>query len=164
MLLRTFLVSSFLLLLACAAAVPETESRASCHGLCINQRLGPKLSNGASIVHNTPTAPRWSEFHAPRPGTVVNVATEEDVLTTVRAYSLYPFSPSCLAALMLVTAKGPVLQSIWAFLSCPEWGKRLGNHLRNRLERCGDKFERHQANHFQSGKGSSHIARWRNRL
>ena len=90
--------------LAFLAAVPETVSRASCDGLCINQRLGPKLSKGASIVHNTSTAPRWSEYHAPQPGTVINVAAEEDVLTTVRAYSPYSLSPSCLAALMLVTA------------------------------------------------------------
>ena len=149
MLFRAFLVSPFLILLACAAAVPETVFRARCDGLCINQRLGPKLSNGTSIVHNTSTAPRWSEFHAPQPGTVVNVATEKDVLTTVRAPSPYSFSPSCPAALMLVTAKGPILQSTRTFLSCPEWGKRLGNHLRNWPERCGDKLKRHQASHFQ---------------
>ena len=109
MLLRSLLVSPFLLLLAYAAAVPESVSRASCDGLCINQRLGPKLSNGTSIVHDISAAPRWSEFHAPQPGTVVNVATEEDVLTTVRVYSPNSFSPSCPASLILVTAKGPIL-------------------------------------------------------
>ena len=42
------------------------------------------LSKNASIVHSTSGAPRWSEFAAPSPGTVVNVATENDVLVTVR--------------------------------------------------------------------------------
>ncbi|KAL9121092.1 MAG: hypothetical protein Q9187_002353 [Circinaria calcarea] len=46
--------------------------------------LGPLLSKNASIVHSTSEAPRWSDFDAPTPGTVVNVATERDVLITVQ--------------------------------------------------------------------------------
>lgn len=49
----------------------------------IDQVLGARLSKGASIVHNSSAAPRWSEFDAPQPGTVVNVATEKDVAVTV---------------------------------------------------------------------------------
>ena len=41
------------------------------------------LSPGATITHDPSIAPRWSEFGAPTPGTVVNVATENDVLVTV---------------------------------------------------------------------------------
>lgn len=42
------------------------------------------LSLNATIVHDTTGAPRWSEFDAPTPGTIVNVATEHDVQITVR--------------------------------------------------------------------------------
>ncbi|CAG8977587.1 hypothetical protein HYALB_00008363 [Hymenoscyphus albidus] len=42
------------------------------------------LSPSATIVHSTSGAPRWSEFNAPVPGTVVNVATEKDVQVTVQ--------------------------------------------------------------------------------
>lgn len=50
----------------------------------IDRLLGPELSKQASIVHYSSAAPRWSDFKAPDPGTVVNVATETDVLLTVR--------------------------------------------------------------------------------
>jgi hypothetical protein len=49
----------------------------------IDQVLGPRLSKGASISHSSSAAPRWSEYGAPAPGIVVNVATEKDVLVTV---------------------------------------------------------------------------------
>jgi hypothetical protein len=41
------------------------------------------LSPSATIVNNTSGAPRWSDFRAPTPGVVVNVASENDVLVTV---------------------------------------------------------------------------------
>ena len=41
------------------------------------------LSRNASISHNASTVPRWSDFDAPKPRTIVNVATEHDVLVTV---------------------------------------------------------------------------------
>ncbi|OTB08086.1 hypothetical protein M426DRAFT_71296 [Hypoxylon sp. CI-4A] len=41
------------------------------------------LSSGATVSTDASTAERWSEFNAPDPGTVVNVATEEDVQITV---------------------------------------------------------------------------------
>lgn len=46
-------------------------------------RLQSLLSHNASIAYNTTGAPRWSEFDAPSPGFVVNVATENDVQVTV---------------------------------------------------------------------------------
>ncbi|KAG4030746.1 hypothetical protein MFRU_011g02010 [Monilinia fructicola] len=42
------------------------------------------LSSAATISHNVSTVPRWSEFKAPSPGTIVNVATEQDVAVTVK--------------------------------------------------------------------------------
>jgi hypothetical protein len=42
------------------------------------------LSSGATISHNISTAPRWSQFDAPSPGAIVNVATEQDVVATVK--------------------------------------------------------------------------------
>ncbi|MCJ1332454.1 hypothetical protein MMC10_009147 [Thelotrema lepadinum] len=45
--------------------------------------LRSRLSLNTSVSHNSSIAPRWSEYDAPTPGTVVNVATEDDVLVTV---------------------------------------------------------------------------------
>ncbi|KAI9645413.1 hypothetical protein NHQ30_006152 [Ciborinia camelliae] len=50
----------------------------------IESALGHLLSKNASILHSSAAAPRWSDFEAPMPGTVVNVATEDDVLETVK--------------------------------------------------------------------------------
>lgn len=41
------------------------------------------LSSAATISHQVASAPRWSEYHAPQPGTIVNVATERDVQAVV---------------------------------------------------------------------------------
>ena len=49
--------------------------------------LAKLLSKNASIVYDISSVPRWSEFDAPSPGTIVNVATEHDVLVTVSRYS-----------------------------------------------------------------------------
>ncbi|OTA68112.1 FAD-binding domain-containing protein [Hypoxylon sp. EC38] len=46
--------------------------------------LKSRLSAGATISHDASTAPRWSEYHAPQPGTIVTVATEGDVEATVQ--------------------------------------------------------------------------------
>ena len=83
--LITFLVWPLFLSLGRSAAVPSLLRRAGCDGQCINQELGPLLSKGATILHNADAASRWSEYHAPMPGTVINVASELDVLITVSA-------------------------------------------------------------------------------
>ena len=60
------------------------------HGLCFDiAAVQSKLSSGATISSGASSAPRWSEFQAPMPGAVVNVATEEDVQLTVRTVSVY---------------------------------------------------------------------------
>lgn len=41
------------------------------------------LSSAATISHQVASAPRWSDYHAPQPGTIVNVATEHDVQAAV---------------------------------------------------------------------------------
>ncbi|KAI1321947.1 FAD binding domain-containing protein [Xylariaceae sp. FL0255] len=48
----------------------------------LQSQLLPSLSKGASISSTAPA--RWSEFDAPDPGAVINVATEQDVVTSVR--------------------------------------------------------------------------------
>lgn len=63
------------------AAVGGISTRTS-HGDLFDLKLRPLLSKNASIS-STGFPPRWSEFGAPNPGTVVNVATEKDVLVTV---------------------------------------------------------------------------------
>ncbi|KAK6362674.1 hypothetical protein TWF730_000129 [Orbilia blumenaviensis] len=50
----------------------------------IQQKLGPKLSSGASIVLSSSAAPRWSLYEAPRAQIVVNIASEKDVAETVK--------------------------------------------------------------------------------
>ncbi|KAL8738824.1 MAG: hypothetical protein Q9181_000428 [Wetmoreana brouardii] len=44
-----------------------------------DDELRPRLSAKATISHQLSAAPRWSEYHSPHPGTIVNVATEHDV-------------------------------------------------------------------------------------
>ncbi|TVY33309.1 FAD-linked oxidoreductase [Lachnellula subtilissima] len=56
----------------------------STQSVAIDSGLGPLLSKNASIVHLSSAAPRWSDFAAPAPGTVVNVFTEKDVAETVK--------------------------------------------------------------------------------
>ena len=63
----------------------------------IDDDLGPQLSANATITHDLNAAPRWSTHDALAPGTVVNVATEGDVVLTVRASVL----PSILLSLPL---------------------------------------------------------------
>ena len=85
MLFAAFTPLPLFLSLAWGAAVPSLFRRTSCDGQCINQELGPLLSKGATITHSANVAPRWSEYRAPQPGTVVSVASELDVLVTVCA-------------------------------------------------------------------------------
>ena len=67
-----------------ANTLSESPPSTNCSQQCqIDENLGPKLSENASIVHTTTEIPRWSDFDAPRPGSVVNVASEHDVLLTV---------------------------------------------------------------------------------
>ena len=71
----------------CLVQVHELHKRSinsSCDQQCqIDKNLGPLLSPQASIVHTSLAIPRWSDYDAPEPGTVVNVATELDVQRTV---------------------------------------------------------------------------------
>ena len=77
--------------LSLSADPPTSTGKSRCDQSCqIDRGLGPKLSKQASIVHTSSAIPRWSDYEAPDPGTVVNVATENDVLVTVRTVT--PFS------------------------------------------------------------------------
>ncbi|KAL8773780.1 MAG: hypothetical protein Q9194_004248 [Teloschistes cf. exilis] len=49
-----------------------------------DQNLRGILSQGATISHSLADAPRWSEYHEPTPGTIINVATERDVRFCVK--------------------------------------------------------------------------------
>lgn len=52
----------------------------------IDSGLRPLLSHNASISHSADSAPRWSDFEAPDPGTVVAVAVANDVAETVCSF------------------------------------------------------------------------------
>lgn len=74
---------ALLFLSSTTAAAAVATSSAVLPAASIDALLKPLLSSGASIVHTTSAIPRWSNFSAPAPGTVVNVATEADVAATV---------------------------------------------------------------------------------
>lgn len=66
-------------------------------GLCFDiAAIQSELSSGATIAFGASSAPRWSEFQAPMPGVVINVATEEDVQLTARTASVYYWAYSYL--------------------------------------------------------------------
>ena len=51
----------------------------------LDEDLRLVLSKEATISHELSDAPRWSEYHRPQPGTIVNVQTELDVQRVVRS-------------------------------------------------------------------------------
>ena len=112
-------IASFLLSLGSAITLPISPANSTCSQQCqIDKMLGPELSQHASIVHTTSAIPRWSDFDAPNPGTVVNVASEHDVLLTVG------FSPNCSPRCSdsdVHDALGPVLRCTQPTLSGPKW-------------------------------------------
>lgn len=55
--------------------------------------LKQSLSKTASISFNSSSDPRWSDYHAPVPIAIVNVATEQDVALTVGLISLHHVAP-----------------------------------------------------------------------
>lgn len=57
----------------------------------VRRELGPRLSRSALISGNEANYPRWSQYEAPRAGVIVDVATEEDVATTVRYFFIFSF-------------------------------------------------------------------------
>lgn len=63
--------------------IMATEDNISERHVKIDAELGGLLSANASISHSPSDAQRWNEFGAPKPGTVVKVATESDVVATV---------------------------------------------------------------------------------
>ncbi|KAJ6260040.1 hypothetical protein Dda_5686 [Drechslerella dactyloides] len=50
----------------------------------IQELLGPRLSDQASIAFSSSAAPRWSEYEAPKAQIVVSVFTARDVVETVK--------------------------------------------------------------------------------
>jgi hypothetical protein len=96
--MRATLLST--LLLVCQAirvtATPHPEDIFE----LLSRELIPHLSKTASISLEAP--PRWSEFKAPDPAAVINVATEDDVAATVRNTSM---SCALVQLLMLLSAR-----------------------------------------------------------
>ena len=113
-------IAFFLLSLVSAITLPTSPANSTCNQQChIDKILGPELSQHASIVHTTSAVPRWSDFDAPNPGTVVNVASEHDVLLTVG------FSPNCSTRCSdsdVHDALGPVLRCTQT-----KWTRPLGH-------------------------------------
>lgn len=77
-----------LVILMSLAALAMSGSNVRVPRETIDQCLDGKLSTGASVVHSSSIAPRWSTYDAPEPGTVVLVATENDVAVTVQCANL----------------------------------------------------------------------------
>lgn len=75
------------LLLLCSAITSHVEA--------VNpmKDLVPRLSTGAWITTDLSSAPRWSDYAAPKPGYIVHVAEELDVAETV-SICFYTTRPS----------------------------------------------------------------------
>ena len=71
------------LALLSSPAIGSYISTGPADGMASITGLRPLLSQGASISYNRSTAQRWSDFHAPEPGAIINIATENDVAVTV---------------------------------------------------------------------------------
>lgn len=83
-LLRVFFFVAFVKLTWAATFLgPVADIRGAVTNL--KQRLSPE----ASISFNASSDPRWSQFNAPSPRAIVNVATERDVVVTVRIAHLF---------------------------------------------------------------------------
>lgn len=68
----------------CSVALPSSlNASVRPSRLSVQDSLRSRLSGNASVIESISGAPRWSDFEGPRPGIVVNVATEKDVQETV---------------------------------------------------------------------------------
>lgn len=72
------------------AGTDHYPTHQGCSGAAFQTGLREVLSPGAIVTGNISSAPRWSDYNAPQPGTVVNVATEHDVQKTVSMDLAYP--------------------------------------------------------------------------
>ena len=132
--------------LLASVSASSTNVLPQCGRYCsIDQYLGPKLSSGASITHPNSAIPRWSDFDPLRPGTVVNVATEQDVLVTVGA-SIKIKPPICY---LYSHDVGPVLHRTQYQLLRSKRRECLGYHLQRRSEQCGHQSPRYPGSHIQ---------------
>lgn len=84
------LILSALVVLGKGATIPTNfkpnfVSLRSYDAFNLTSALLPHLSSSASVKPNpTVNAPRWSDYHAPAAGWLVNVAEERDVAETIR--------------------------------------------------------------------------------
>lgn len=88
--LPLFKLVSLLCVVGASNAAPDvTPQRRDWNG------LRPLLSSNATISLGSNAEPRWSVYHAPQPGLIVNVATARDVQATV--IPLHPYFPKIYA-------------------------------------------------------------------
>ena len=64
--------------------IPVTGATTCPTSADIEEALGKQLSPGSSISNSSLYAPRWDLYSAPAPAYVVQIASEQDVATTVR--------------------------------------------------------------------------------
>ncbi|CAM1502377.1 Fc.00g043610.m01.CDS01 [Cosmosporella sp. VM-42] len=80
---KTFTYLALALAFAVLASIQEADAtQTSCRNITYDLR--PLLSKGASVTTNISAVPRWSDYHAPHPLYMVNVAEELDVAKTVK--------------------------------------------------------------------------------
>ena len=100
------------------------------------------LSPNATVSHQIASAPRWSEYHAPQPGTIVHVATEHDVQAVVRNSDPLPVTISSFR-------KGPILSQAGGSLLSTEWRSWVDRLISPWRKRRPYQSARSQQNHIQ---------------
>ena len=129
-----------------SVSAQSTLSLTQCGNYCqIDQVLGPKLSSSASIAHPRTAIARWSDYDPLRPGTVVNVATEKDVLLTV---SLSANLEAFLGAVYSLVV-GTILHRKENQIFRSKRGQCLGHHIQHWPEPCGHQPSRYPGDHIQ---------------
>ena len=78
------LATAGLIIICKGSALPQHSLPAQDDRINVTLALGAFLSPFASVSTNLSLAPRWSDYHAPRAGVLVNVATDTDVAETIR--------------------------------------------------------------------------------
>ena len=147
------LISLLYLFGTVSGAAIASDSAGKNDSMPLDLELRQLLSKNASIVHNTSGTPRWSEFDAPSPGTIVNVATEDDVLVTVKdqLVLLNAIYADCHIGSVLPCQKYPVSRA--------ERWTRMGNNVQLEAERYHHQSEGYTECYIQRTKNRSHCAR-----
>jgi hypothetical protein len=98
---------------------------------------------------------RWSEFGAPSPAVVVNVTTENDVVSVV-----CPLPRSSANDLTCLLRPGQILHQEQNPVRRSKWWQRLGDHVQPRKDGCAYQHGWLECHHFYQGQEASNSWWW----